>query len=89
MLNIQSANEFASHQLNRDTFSNNALKEMIKANFIFLQTYNDGITGRKLTSFYKLKSFPCVLVIDPITGELMRCFTGFVEANRSLTFACA
>ena len=85
MVNVQSASEFASHQLNCDTFSNDALKEMIKANFVFLQTYNDGVTGKKLMSYYHLEKFPCILIVDPITGELMQTFQGFVEPNRSVT----
>jgi len=82
MVNVQSAAEFASHQLNCDTFSNDALKEMIKANFVFLQTYNDGATGKKLMNYYHLEQFPCILIIDPITGELMQNFKGFVEPDR-------
>lgn len=84
MVNVQSASEFASHQLNCDTFSNEALKEMIKANFVFLQTYNDGVTGKKLMSYYHLEQFPCILIIDPVTGGLMNSFYGFVQPDRSL-----
>ena len=82
MVNIQSSEEFASHQLNRDTFSNDALKEMIKANFVFLQTYIDGVTGQKLMTYYKIETFPCILIVDPVTGGLLQTFSGFVGADR-------
>eukprot|EP00210_Caulerpa_lentillifera_P001371 g1319.t1 len=82
MVNVQSAEEFASHQLNCDTFSNEALKEMIKANFVFFQTYTTGVTGERLTVMYGIQQCPCILIIDPITGGLMRSNYGFIEAER-------
>lgn len=37
LLNVQSSTEFASHQLNRDTWSHEALKEVLKGTFVFFQ----------------------------------------------------
>jgi hypothetical protein len=37
LLNVQSATEFASHRLNRDTWSHEALKEVLKGTFVFYQ----------------------------------------------------
>jgi hypothetical protein len=37
LINVQSNSEFASHQLNRDTWSNATLKEFIRGSFVFLQ----------------------------------------------------
>ena len=37
MVNLQSNDEFASHQLNRDTWSNPTVKSTIQNSFIFWQ----------------------------------------------------
>lgn len=50
MVNIQSNSEFASHMLNRDTFSNEAVKELIAANFILLQVRSTQINQNKRQS---------------------------------------
>lgn len=73
LVNVQSASEFASHRLNRDTWSHEALKEMIKGMFVFFQTHNDQPEGLKLVSAYKLDitNLPAILIVDPITGEPM------------------
>ena len=39
MLNINANDEFDSHRLNRDTWSHEALKEMLKGMFLFYQVY--------------------------------------------------
>ncbi|GMH39996.1 hypothetical protein BSKO_07900 [Bryopsis sp. KO-2023] len=82
MVNVQSAEEFGSHMLNRDTFANDAVKEMIAANFIFMQVYDVAETGQKVINFYKTKNLPAILVIDPVTGALMQGMDGFVESDR-------
>lgn len=82
MVNIQSAKEFGSHMLNRDTFAHDAVKEMISANFIFMQVYDVAETGQKLMTFYKVQSLPAILVIDPVTGALMHGLDGFISPVR-------
>ena len=37
LINLQSNEEFASHMLNRDTWTHSAVKDIIKATFIFWQ----------------------------------------------------
>ena len=37
LVNLQSDKEFASHQLNRDTWSDSALRSVLQASFIFWQ----------------------------------------------------
>lgn len=37
LVNVQSNTEFASHRLNRDTWSHEALKEILKGTFVFFQ----------------------------------------------------
>ena len=37
LINLQSNEEFASHMLNRDTWTHSAVEDIIKATFIFWQ----------------------------------------------------
>ncbi|XP_042487352.1 plant UBX domain-containing protein 7-like isoform X2 [Macadamia integrifolia] len=84
LVNLQSAKEFSSHMLNRDTWSNEAVAQTIRTNFIFWQVYDDTTEGRKVCTYYNLDSIPVILVIDPITGQKMRSWNGMVHPDRLL-----
>lgn len=84
LVNLQSTEEFSSHMLNRDTWSNEAVTQTIRTNFIFWQVYNDTSEGRKVCTYYNLVSIPAILVIDPITGQKMRAWAGMVQPERML-----
>ncbi|GIL42641.1 hypothetical protein Vafri_589 [Volvox africanus] len=86
LLNVQSATEFASHMLNRDTWSHEALKELLKGTFVFYQTHENSPDGRALIKAYKLDAMsgacPAILVLDPLTGAKMWQRTGFIDAEK-------
>lgn len=84
LVNIQSMEEFSSHMLNRDTWSNEAVAQTIRTNFIFWQVYNDTSEGRKVCTYYNLVSIPAILVIDPITGQKMQAWARMVQPERIL-----
>ncbi|KAL5721629.1 hypothetical protein ACHQM5_005249 [Ranunculus cassubicifolius] len=84
LVNIQSTTEFSSHMLNRDTWANEAVAQTITTNFIFWQVYDDTTEGRKVCTYYKLENIPAVLVIDPITGQKMRAWSGMVSPDTLL-----
>ncbi|GLT85090.1 hypothetical protein SLE2022_032920 [Rubroshorea leprosula] len=84
LVNLQSAKEFSSHMLNRDTWGNEAVSQTIGTNFIFWQVYDDSSEGRKVCTYYKLDSIPVILVIDPITGQRMRSWCGMVQPESLL-----
>ncbi|KAF9624747.1 hypothetical protein IFM89_013285 [Coptis chinensis] len=84
LVNLQSPKEFSSHMLNRDTWANEAVAQTISTNFIFWQVYEESTQGRKVCTYYKLESFPVVLVIDPITGQKMRSWSGMVQPDSLL-----
>ncbi|KAM7270360.1 hypothetical protein ACFE04_029574 [Oxalis oulophora] len=84
LVNLQSTKEFSSHMLNRDTWANEAVSQMVATNFIFWQVYDDTTEGQKVCTYYKLSSIPVVLVIDPITGQKMRSWTGMVQPESLL-----
>uniref|UniRef100_A0A7S0NBM9 UBX domain-containing protein n=1 Tax=Chlamydomonas leiostraca TaxID=1034604 RepID=A0A7S0NBM9_9CHLO len=82
LLNIQHPHEFSSHRLNRDTWSHEALGEMVRGNFVFYQTDDSTEEGRKLQASYRLGGLPVILVIDPLTGAKLFDRSGFVEPDR-------
>ncbi|KAK3143404.1 hypothetical protein QOZ80_4AG0299910 [Eleusine coracana subsp. coracana] len=84
LINLQSTEEFSSHMLNRDTWGNEAVAQLIRTNFIFWQVYHDSSEGRKVCTYYKLVSIPAILLIDPVTGQKMRGWNGMVHPDRLL-----
>ncbi|TVU16503.1 hypothetical protein EJB05_40071 [Eragrostis curvula] len=84
LINLQSKEEFSSHMLNRDTWGNEAVAQLVRTNFIFWQVYHDTSEGRKVCTYYKLVSMPAILLIDPVTGQKMRGWNGMVHPDRLL-----
>ncbi|CAA7028001.1 unnamed protein product [Microthlaspi erraticum] len=82
LVNLQSKIEFASHALNRDLWSNEAVSQAIESSFTLCQVYDDTTEGQKISTFYKIESAPpVVLLIDPVTGQKMRSWSGVIEAQ--------
>ena len=79
IVNIQSHQEFASSQLNRDTWSDAVVKDTVRSGFVLWQTYERSESGRKFCAFYKADRLPMIAVIDPTTGCRAWSKTGFVE----------
>ncbi|XP_068136562.1 UBX domain-containing protein 7 isoform X2 [Hyperolius riggenbachi] len=71
MINIQNVQDFACQCLNRDIWSNDAVKTLIREHFIFWQVYHDSEEGQRYIQFYKLSDFPYVSILDPRTGQKM------------------
>ncbi|KAG2575559.1 hypothetical protein PVAP13_7KG383400 [Panicum virgatum] len=84
LINLQSTEEFSSHMLNRDTWGNEAVAQLIRSNFIFWQVYHDTSEGRKVCTYYNLVSIPAILLIDPITGQKICGWNGMVHPDRLL-----
>ncbi|MQM09046.1 hypothetical protein Taro_041908, partial [Colocasia esculenta] len=84
LVNLQSTGEFNSHMLNRDTWSNEAVAQTIRTNFIFWQVYHGTSEGRKVCNYYNLFNIPAILIIDPITGQKMNAWNGMVQPDRLL-----
>ncbi len=71
MLNVQNPSDFECQCLNRDIWSDETVKEIIKANFVFSQVYFDSPEGKKLIHYYTIDTYPFLAIIDPRTGEKM------------------
>ncbi|GFN84437.1 ubx domain-containing protein 7-like [Plakobranchus ocellatus] len=69
LVNVQNVQEFPCQLLNRDVWSNQDARALIKDSFVFWQVYNDSEEGKRFMQFYKLSQWPYVAVIDPFTGE--------------------
>ncbi|CAI4226346.1 unnamed protein product [Auanema sp. JU1783] len=71
LVNIQNYKFFACEELNRDVWSNSAVKELVKTNFIFYQISHDSSDGERVCNYYRVTSFPSLFIVDPRTGELV------------------
>uniref|UniRef100_A0A8C8IT35 UBX domain-containing protein 7 n=1 Tax=Oncorhynchus tshawytscha TaxID=74940 RepID=A0A8C8IT35_ONCTS len=71
MINIQNVQDFACQCLNRDVWSNDAVRTIIREHFIFWQVYHDSEEGQRYIQFYKLNKFPYISILDPRTGQKM------------------
>ncbi|KAM0827704.1 hypothetical protein ACQ4PT_068021 [Festuca glaucescens] len=84
LINIQLSGVFASHLHNRDMWSNEVVAQVIKDSFVFSllqKTGRPGDEAGKVCCFYKLQDdqLPAVLVLDPITGQLLAKWCGIVQ----------
>ena len=69
LVNVQSNNEFASHQLNRDTWGNELVQQVVKGMAVVWQVYDTASEGQKVLAAYKWAALPVIAIVDPITGE--------------------
>merc|ERR1711971_1418731 len=71
LVNIQDACEFQCQVLNRDVWSNEAVKTILREHFIFWQQYKESEEAQRYVTFYPVSVWPYVAILDPRTGELM------------------
>jgi len=71
LVNIQDACEFQCQVLNRDVWSNEAVKTILREHFIFWQQYKESEEAQRYVTFYPVTEWPYVAILDPRTGELM------------------
>jgi len=71
LVNIQDACEFQCQVLNRDVWSNEAVKTILREHFIFWQQYKENEEAQRYVTFYPVSEWPYVAILDPRTGELM------------------
>ncbi|POM61653.1 hypothetical protein PHPALM_29303, partial [Phytophthora palmivora] len=81
LVNIQDEIVFASHMLNRDTWSDDVVQNLVASGFVFWQNYWASEHGKKFCSLYQIDrdSLPIVVIIDPRTGEIRQRWMGFLE----------
>lgn len=69
LVNVQDVREFSCQQLNRDVWSNEAVRNIIKERFVLWQVYRDSNEGDRFIQFYHVTKYPFLAVLDPRTGE--------------------
>lgn len=69
IVNVQDMSDFNCQVLNRDIWSSEQLRAVIKKYFIFWQVAIDNTDGHRFQVFYGIQVFPYIGIIDPRTGE--------------------
>jgi len=75
--------DFSCQVLNRDIWKDDAIKALVKENFIFLQYTKDDDRAQQYISYYMAggrhenpDNYPHVAIIDPRTGEQVKVWSG-------------
>ncbi|TYZ67647.1 hypothetical protein PybrP1_011685, partial [[Pythium] brassicae (nom. inval.)] len=81
LVNIQDDIVFASHMLNRDTWADDVVQNLVASGFVFWQNYWASEHGKKFCTLYQIarEKLPLVVIIDPRTGEIVQRWEGFLE----------
>lgn len=83
LVNLQDMSDFNCQALNRDVWKDQAIKELISENFVFLQYDKEHPDAEDFVSFYfhnreheNPDNYPHVSIIDPRTGEQVKIWSG-------------
>jgi hypothetical protein len=83
LVNLQDMSDFNCQALNRDIWKDEAVKSLVKENFIFLQYEKNDLAAERYITFYfpneshqNPNNYPHVSIIDPRTGEQVKVFSG-------------
>eukprot|EP01113_Clastostelium_recurvatum_P022242 TRINITY_DN2649_c0_g1_i1.p1 TRINITY_DN2649_c0_g1~~TRINITY_DN2649_c0_g1_i1.p1 ORF type:complete len:493 (+),score=103.24 TRINITY_DN2649_c0_g1_i1:95-1480(+) len=79
LVNVQTPSEFDCQRLNRDTWSDSAVKSVVKENFVLWQVERIGDEGDRYARFYPCEILPHIAIIDPRTGERVQIWETFIE----------
>uniref|UniRef100_A0A7S1TF63 UBX domain-containing protein n=1 Tax=Compsopogon caeruleus TaxID=31354 RepID=A0A7S1TF63_9RHOD len=69
LVNIQQAETFACHLLNRDIWGNATVGEVVRSSFVLWQRDENHPEALRYRSYYPFNAFPHVAILDPRTGE--------------------
>ena len=77
LVNIQAHTEFASHELNRDTWTNETVQELLRTSYILWQRGHTTEQGRDFMVTYKIQedNLPSIFIINPRTGAKLFSWT--------------
>mmetsp|Transcript_3560 Transcript_3560/g.8372 ORF Transcript_3560/g.8372 Transcript_3560/m.8372 type:complete len:452 (+) Transcript_3560:85-1440(+) len=92
LINVQQAEVFASHQLNRDVWSHDTIKDIVTSSFLFWQRDDKSTEGIQFCSYHKCgHQLPHICVIDPRTGRRVKAWDGrkWVELHAAAEYLFA
>lgn len=69
LVNVQSADVFASHVLNRDVWARPAARNLLDTSYVLWQVDASSTDGARYLTYYPGGSPPVVAVVDPRSGE--------------------
>ncbi|KAJ2957363.1 hypothetical protein NQZ79_g6883 [Umbelopsis isabellina] len=75
MVNLQDPTEFACQVMNRDLWSEQAVKDVVNESFVFLQYGSESPEGKRYVTYYPIETYPHVAIIDA------RTVTEFLESK--------
>ncbi|CAO3685233.1 unnamed protein product [Umbelopsis ramanniana] len=81
LVNIQDPTEFSCQVMNRDLWSEQAVKDVIKESFVFLQYGHESAEGKRYLTFYSIDNYPHVAIIDARTGERVKSWNTQMSAS--------
>ncbi|PNY25870.1 Proteasome component ECM29, partial [Tolypocladium capitatum] len=83
LVNLQDMNDFNCQALNRDVWKDQAVRDLVSENFIFLQYDKDYPDAQEYVTFYfphgsheNPDNYPHVSIVDPRTGEQVKVWSG-------------
>lgn len=79
IVNIQSESEFNSQILNRDTWSNRIVKDLIKASFVMWQAKIELPSTKNYVKKHKVKTAPHIAIVDPKNNKILERWDEFVS----------
>lgn len=87
LVNLQDAELFASHELNRDTWVNETVRELLRSGFIFWQRGLRQREGRLYRERYKVAegALPHIAILDPRTGAKVVELQGYVHPEELIS----
>lgn len=89
LVNIQQAEVFASHALNRDVWSDDTIKDILIGSFLFWQRDDKSAEGERFCQLYKCgHQLPHICVVDPRTARRVKSWDGrkWVEAHAAAEY---
>jgi len=89
LVNIQQAEVFASHTLNRDVWSDDTVKDIIQGSFLFWQRDDKSTEGDQFCHLHQCgHQLPHICVIDPRTGRRVKNWDGrkWVESHAAAEY---
>ncbi|XP_037043323.1 UBX domain-containing protein 7 [Bradysia coprophila] len=82
IVNLQDYGQFQSQTLNRDVWSDQELRSIIKQYFVLWQVAVDNPEGMRFQVFYSAQVLPYVCILDPRTGEQKVGYNGFNKTSK-------